>query len=253
MPAAHSRWRNGTDANRSRGTRRSRRVLFSGDAKLSAAGVLARSFSVWRAKVPHRGRSQINRRCQRSSIVMERQLIGLKVPQSHSWERSFADGVDPNLPFDLTEERVPSLLEKASDQLPATLREPITRLLAHMKELDRQVNELEAQIKAWHRSSTLSQRVAQIPGIGLLGASALMASIADARSFANGRQTSAWLGLVPRQNSSGGKSKLLSMSKRGDTYLRTLLVHGARSAILADRSIRPVRISRHYDARMARW
>ena len=165
MPAAHSRWRNGTDANRSRGTRRSRRVLFSGDAKLSAAGVLARSFSVWRAKVPHRGRSQINRRCQRSSIVMERQLIGLKVPQSHSWERSFADGVDPNLPFDLTEERVPSLLEKASDQLPATLREPITRLLAHMKELDRQVNELEAQIKAWHRSSTLSQRVAQIPGL----------------------------------------------------------------------------------------
>jgi transposase len=95
-----------------------------------------------------------------------------------------------------------------------------------MKELDRQVNELEAQINAWRRSSTLSQRVAQIPGIGPLGASALMASIADARSFANGRQTSAWLGLVPRQNSSGGKSKLLSMSQRGDTYLRTLLVHG---------------------------
>ena len=128
---------------------------------------------------------------------------------------------------------MPELIDKASEQLPATLRELIARLLCHLRELDRQVGELEAQIKAWHRNSTLSQRVAKIPGIGPLGASALVASIADARSFANGRQTSAWLGLVPRQNSSGGKSKLLGMSKRGDTYLRTLLVHGARSAILA--------------------
>jgi len=129
--------------------------------------------------------------------------------------------------------RVPGLIDKASEQLPATLRELIARLLCHLRELDRQVGELEAQIRAWHRNSPMSQRVAQIPGIGPLGASALVASIADARSFANGRQTSAWLGLVPRQNSSGGKSKLLGMSKRGDTYLRTLLIHGARSAILA--------------------
>jgi transposase len=129
--------------------------------------------------------------------------------------------------------RVPDLLDKASDELPASFRQLVTRLLCHMKELDRQVAELEAQIKAWHRSSALSQRVAKIPGIGPLGASALVASIADARSFTNGRQTSAWLGLVPRQNSSGGKSKLLGMSKRGDSYLRTLLIHGARSAILS--------------------
>ena len=66
-----------------------------------------------------------------------------------------------------------------------------------------------------------------------LGASALVASIADANSFDNGRQLSAWLGLVPRQDSSGGKSKLLGISKRGDVYLRTLLIHGARSAIVA--------------------
>ena len=129
--------------------------------------------------------------------------------------------------------RAPDLLDKAGDQLPAAFRELIARLLCHMKELDRQVAELEAQIKAWHRNSAPSQRVAEIPCIGALGASALVASIADARSFANGRQTSAWLGLVPRQNCGGGKSKLLGMSKRGDTYLRTLLIHGARSAILA--------------------
>jgi len=129
--------------------------------------------------------------------------------------------------------RVPALLERASDTLPLAFRHLIERLLGQLKELDRQVAELEAQIQAWHRSSELSRRLEKIPGIGPLTASALVASIADARGFDNGRQLSAWLGLVPRQSSSGGKPLLLGMSKRGDVYLRTLLIHGARSAILA--------------------
>ena len=129
--------------------------------------------------------------------------------------------------------RVPALLERAADVLPLAFRHLIERLLGQLKELDRQVAELEAQIQAWHRSSELSRRLERIPGIGPLTASALVASIADARSFNNGRQLSAWLGLVPRQSSSGGKPLLLGMSKRGDVYLRTLLIHGARSAILA--------------------
>jgi transposase len=128
--------------------------------------------------------------------------------------------------------RVPALLERAADTLPLAFRHLIERLLGQLKELDRQVVELEAQIQAWHRSSELSRRLEKIPGIGPLTASALVASIADARSFNNGRQLSAWLGLVPRQSSSGGKPLLLGMSKRGDVYLRTLLIHGARSAIL---------------------
>ncbi len=122
-------------------------------------------------------------------------------------------------------------LEDASDELPAAFRQLIERLIEHLKDLDRQVGELEAQIKAWHRSSELSQKLEKIPGIGPLGASALVASIADAKSFDNGRQVSAWLGVVPRQHSSGGKPTLLGISKRGDVYLRTLLIHGARSAI----------------------
>ena len=89
------------------------------------------------------------------------------------------------------------------------------------------------QIKGGHRSSELSLKLEKIPGIGPLGASALVASIADANSFENGRQLSAWLGLVPRQHSSGGKPTLQGISKRGDVYLRTLLIHGARSAIVA--------------------
>jgi transposase len=132
-------------------------------------------------------------------------------------------------------QRVPALLEDASNELPLTLRQLIDRLTDHLKELDRQVRELEQQIIVWHRNSELSQKLEHIPGIGPLAATALVASIADAKSFKNGRQVSAWLGLVPRQNSSGGKPTLLGISKRGDRYLRTLLVHGARSAILAAR------------------
>jgi transposase len=132
-------------------------------------------------------------------------------------------------------QRVPALLEDASNELPLEFRQLIDRLTCHLKELDQQVRELERQIVAWHRSSELSRKLEKIPGIGPLAATALVASIADARSFNNGRQVSAWLGLVPRQNSSGGKSTLLGISKRGDVYLRTLLIHGARSAILAAR------------------
>ena len=129
--------------------------------------------------------------------------------------------------------RVPEILEDARNELPVPFRHLIDRLTLHLKELDRQVKEFEQEIIAWHRSSELSRKLEKIPGIGPLAASALVASIADPHSFENGRQVSAWLGLVPRQSSSGGKPTPLGMSKRGDTYLRTLLIHGARSAILA--------------------
>jgi transposase len=130
-------------------------------------------------------------------------------------------------------QRVPALLEVASNELPMAFRQLVDRLIGHLKELDQQVRELERQILAWHRGSELSRKIEKIPGIGPLAATALVASIANAKSFDNGRQVSAWLGLVPRQHSSGGKSTLLGISKRGDVYLRTLLIHGARSAILA--------------------
>ena len=127
--------------------------------------------------------------------------------------------------------RVPELIEDAGNELPGAFRVLVQRLLDHLKELDRQVDELEAQIQAWHRNSDLSTKIAQVPGIGPISASALVASIGDAKNFDNGRQLAAWLGLVPKQHSTGGKSNLLSISKRGDTYLRTLLIHGARSVI----------------------
>ncbi|MCZ4263220.1 transposase, partial [Limimaricola sp. G21655-S1] len=90
-----------------------------------------------------------------------------------------------------------------------------------LKALDRQVQELEVQLQSWHRENVASKKLAQIPGIGPITASALIASVGDAKNFKNGRQLAAWLGLVPRQHSSGGKQTLLGISKRGDSYLRT--------------------------------
>ena len=126
---------------------------------------------------------------------------------------------------------MPELIEDAGNELPGAFRLLVRRLLVHLKELDCKVDELETQIQQWHRSGDASSKLAQIPSIGPITASALVASLGDAKNFESGRQVAAWLGLVPRQHSSGGKQNLLGMSKRGDTYLRTLLIHGARSVI----------------------
>ena len=131
---------------------------------------------------------------------------------------------------------LPRILEDGENDLPGLFRRLLRRLGEHLKQLDLQVSELDSQILLWHRQHEGSCRLAQIPGIGPLTASALVASIGDAKSFENSRQLAAWMGLVPRQHSSGGKTLLLGISKRGDGYLRTLLVHGARSVLrVADR------------------
>jgi transposase len=127
--------------------------------------------------------------------------------------------------------RLPDIIEDADNELPIVFRELLLRLRSHLLELNRQIQELEDQIDAWHKNNEDSLRLAKIPGIGVLTASALVASIGDARCFNSGRELAAWLGLVPRQHSSGGKPLLLGISKRGDAYLRTLMVHGARSAV----------------------
>jgi transposase len=88
---------------------------------------------------------------------------------------------------------------------------------------------LEAMMASWHRQNEASQRLAAIPGVGLLTATALVATVGDAKHYRNGRQFAAALGLVPRQHSSGGKNRLLGISKRGDGYLRRLLIHGTRT------------------------
>ncbi len=128
---------------------------------------------------------------------------------------------------------LPGILEDAENGLPGAFRQLLRRLGENLKEMHRQVGELEREIGLWHRGNEASRRLAAIDGIGPITASALVASVGDARSFKNARQLPAWLGLVPRQESTGGKPRLLGISKRGDAYLRTLLIHGARSVIQA--------------------
>ena len=127
--------------------------------------------------------------------------------------------------------QIPEILEDGENGLPGTMRNLIDRLTENLKEMDRQVKELEAKIQLWHRENAASCKLAEIPGLGPITASAIVATVGDAREFKNGRQLAAWLGLVPKQHSSGGKQTLLGISKRGDTYLRTLMIHGARAVI----------------------
>ena len=124
------------------------------------------------------------------------------------------------------------IIEDDSDErLPELAREVLGQLVVQLQTLQTRITALEAKLKVWHASNEASRRLETIPGIGLITATALVATIGDASQFTSGRQLAAWLGLVPRQNSSGGKDRLGRISKRGDGYLRRLLVHGARTVL----------------------
>ena len=110
-------------------------------------------------------------------------------------------------------------------------RHLLAELKAEHDQLLERTDRFETQLKAWHVGNAVSQRLASIPGIGVLTANALAASVGEGQDFRNGRQLAAYLGLVPRQISSSGKDRLLGISKRGDGYLRQLLIHGARAVI----------------------
>lgn len=127
--------------------------------------------------------------------------------------------------------RLPEILEDGENGLPGIMRQLFARLSEELKALDKQVGELECQIVLWHRGNEHSRTLEAIAGIGPLTASAYVTSLGDPRSFKNARQVPAWLGMVPRHEGTGGKVAMGRISKRGDVYLRTLLIHGARAVI----------------------
>jgi transposase len=130
-------------------------------------------------------------------------------------------------------QQLPGILEDAENDLTMAARTVFADLQGQLIELDKQVVAYGDKIQAVHRASDVSQRLSDVPGIGPITATALVASLGDGKAFASARQVAAWLGLVPRQDSSGGKPRLLGISKRGDVYLRTLLIHGARAVVKA--------------------
>jgi transposase len=116
-------------------------------------------------------------------------------------------------------------------ELPALMRQALQALVDQLAALQEQIGTLERSIHAQHRLSTASQRLETIPGIGVIGATAIASTITDPSAFKSGREFAAWIGLVPRQNSTGGKQKLGGISKQGDRYLRRLLIVGATAVI----------------------
>jgi transposase len=123
-----------------------------------------------------------------------------------------------------------------ADDAPPLLLSPRMHLLiddmrAQWRELDRRIAAFDAEFVALARKDATARRLTTIPGIGVLNATALVAAVGDAHSFSRARDLAAWLGLVPRQATTGGRPKLLGITKRGNKYLRTLLIHGARAAL----------------------
>lgn len=131
-----------------------------------------------------------------------------------------------------------------AERLPVLARDAIGDLRAHLTYLDGRIDQYERQLVALARECEPARRIQKLTGIGPVTASAITASIASGHEFANGRQFAAWLGLVPRQYSTGGKTKLGHITKRGDAYLRTLLMLGARAVL---------QTAAHKSDRLSRW
>jgi len=129
-------------------------------------------------------------------------------------------------------EQLLAIATDASDQrVPELARACVAALGAQLRLLKAQILEFDRRIMAWHRSNETSKRLDELPGVGPALATALVASVADPKAFRSARNFSAWIGLVPKQHSSGGKDKLGSISKQGDRYLRSLFTAGALAVI----------------------
>jgi transposase len=126
--------------------------------------------------------------------------------------------------------------DEIDTRLPAPARQVLEVLATQIEQLEAAVAALEKQLMAWHKANPVSQRLATIPGIGPIIATAVAATVVEASGFRSGREFAAWLGLVPRQHSTGGKARLGGISKRGNRYLRRLLINGASANLLRSKA-----------------
>lgn len=136
---------------------------------------------------------------------------------------------------------LPEIIEDAENELTYLMRELLNEQYQDLCILDERIKNCDSKLKAIFNNSEICQRLSKIEGIGTVCATALVAAVGDAKVFKNGRQMSAWLGLVPKQYASGNKTRLLGISKRGDCYLRKILVHGARSTVYRSKNKEDVR------------
>ena len=174
--------------------------------------------------------------CEQQSVLMlhrTRQLFvrqrttSINAIRAHMAEFGIVAGIGRNG----VETLLGVIAEGEDERIPPAAHECLMALAAQLAMVKRQILEADRRVLAWHRTSKTSKRLEAIPGVGPLIATALVASIPDPAIFRSGRDMSAWIGLVPKQNSTGGKEKLGSISKAGNRYLRKLLVIGALSVI----------------------
>lgn len=126
---------------------------------------------------------------------------------------------------------VPDALTNLENSISPMMLDTIRQQLKRLEEMDKDIAEIEKRLTLWKKDQEAVTRLMAIPGVGLLTATAIIATVGDMKSFRSGREFAAFLGLVPRQSGTGGKVRLLGISKRGDTYLRSLLTHGARAVV----------------------
>ncbi|QOK90938.1 IS110 family transposase [Ralstonia pseudosolanacearum] len=129
------------------------------------------------------------------------------------------------------DKEIPAALWRIAARLPAALIDTLREQWNGLAKLDEQIAEIERRMREWKKEDRAVKVISEIPGVGLLTATAAVAMMGDPKAFSSGREFAAWAGLVPKQTGSGGKVNLHGISKRGDTYLRTLLIHGARSVL----------------------
>lgn len=173
---------------------------------------------------------------QQATLVLHRQrelLMKVKTMQSNAlrgllyeFGATFAKG--KKTLFAEIEAALESLVQDIPQYVADSLREQAQRI----RQLEHDIKAIEQRLAQRLKADEDMQRIAQIPGVGLLTATAAIATMGEARAFKSGREFCAWLGLVPKQRGTGGKVQLLGISKRGDSYLRTLLIHGARSVLM---------------------
>ncbi|KVH67596.1 transposase [Burkholderia ubonensis] len=130
------------------------------------------------------------------------------------------------------DKEIPAALGRIAARLPAALIDTLREQWNGLARLDEQIAEIERRMREWKQEDRAVKAISEIPGVGLLTATAAVAMMGDPKAFRSGREFAAWAGLVPKQTGSGGKVNLHGISRRGDTYLRTLLIHGARSVLM---------------------
>ncbi|MGF6536772.1 transposase [Paraburkholderia youngii] len=191
--------------------------------------------AIWMATQIPRKAVAIKSEAQQAVLALHRmrqQLVKFRTMQINSLRGLLAEyGEVMGRSREVLDKAIPGVLAKLSERLPAMLIDTLRAQWNSLTVLDRQIAEIEQRLRIWMREDQACKTIAAVPGVGLLTATAAVATMGDATAFRSGREFAAWIGLVPKQTGSGGKVQLLGISRRGDTYLRTLLIHGARSVL----------------------